>query len=158
MNILGIEVGPVGTVCNFVATITYVLLVLSYIIKNKTLLYIVNNLLSIFYALSWTTCIIGLMISNIFYKKIVKRDKLHRLTLVAGDMLLHVLPVCLLYYYGPTKSDVKISYLILATILFMILSHNYLLKIYVGVPKYILLYLGPLIFLSSFYYLFSYKN
>jgi len=149
MKLFSIEFGHKAALTKFVSFLIYLFLFLKYT-SNYYLLFI-DDILSILYGLAWATCISGLLITNIFHKEIVKRSKIKRSTLIGIDIFGHILPLYLIYYYGPKKSRVNIWYLLIAIISFIILFGKYYKNVYIGVPPFILFILSPIIIIVSFY-------
>ena len=156
MKIFNFKTGHIATITKYIAILTYILLVLSHIVKQKRILSYINDILSILYGIIWTAGICGFLINNIFYKQMMNRDKYTRFTLILEDIFGHILPLFLIYYYGPTTTHVTFRYYALFIILFTFLFGNYFSKIYVGVPKLLIIVVAPFIALMTFYMRYSY--
>ena len=148
MKFFGFYVGHGATITKYISTITYILLALSHVEKKQA---IIDDILSILYGLVWVVGICGLLINNVFYEQLRKRDKLtkHRRFLI--DIFGHILPLVLIYYYGPTKTRINFSYYAIAVILFTLLFKGFFAKIYIGVPELLFAWLAPFIAITAFY-------
>ena len=91
MKLFGVPIGNVTALTKYIATPIYLFLLLKYFVKQQYYHLIINDILSVLYGLSWATCIVGLIITNFYYKKIVARDKINRLTLILIDICLSIL-------------------------------------------------------------------
>ena len=139
----------------YVSGLVYALLYLSHTLKSRTHLYYINNALSILYGPMCAVAVCGVLINNLFHEQIRKRDKTSSLVRVGSDIFGHVLPFVLIYYYGPTKSDVPLAQYVVLVSLFFLFFRQYILRAYIGVPAPILLGLAPVICLFMFYIRFS---
>ena len=95
MNIFNVKIGHIATITKYIAILTYVLLALYHIVKQKLLLSYINDILSILYGFVWMAGICGFIINNIFYDQMMKRDKYSRFTLFFEDIFGHILPIFL---------------------------------------------------------------
>ncbi len=151
-TIFNIRINPkVPTITKYISTLIYILLILYHKIENVYINNILNDILSILYGLAWVLFICGLLINNVYHKELMKKHNLNRRTQLFGDIFGHILPLILIYNYGPTKTRIKFSHLLISVVLFTLLFGNYFTKVYVGVPPFILLFLAPSIMLFSFY-------
>ena len=154
MIIFGIQM---KAITKYIASLIYLLIYLSYTLQSNTKLYYINNVLSILYGPIWAVGICGLLINNFFHEKIRMRDNTTPSLRIFSDIFGHILPVILMYYYGPTKTSVPFVYYTCFIIAFFVLSKNYFLNTYIGVPPFLLLIIAPLISIMMFYirYIFS---
>ena len=151
-TIFNIRINPnVPTITKYISTLIYILLILYHKIENVYINNILNDILSILYGLAWVLFICGLLINNVYHKELMKKHNLNRRTQLFGDIFGHILPLILIYNYGPTKTRIKFAHLLISVVLFTLLFGNYFTKVYVGVPPFILLFLAPSIMLFSFY-------
>ena len=148
-------------ITKYIATAVYILLYFSNTLKTNTntntKLYYINNTLAIFYGPIWAVAICGILINNFFHDKIKKRDKTTPFVRISSDIFGHILPVILMYYYGPQKTSISFMYYIIFIIAFFVLFKNYLLDTYVGVPPLLLLVIAPLISIVMFYIRYKIK-
>ena len=121
------------------------------ITKNDNIKLYVGDILSILYGFSWAVFVCGLLINNIYYKDIANRDSIKRWYLILSDIFGHILPLYIIFYYGPKVTRINFKYLVFFVILSILLLGNYFSKIYIGCPNYIIYFLVPFITLSTFY-------
>tara|TARA_B100000575_G_scaffold113639_1_gene90416 strand:- start:1332 stop:1817 length:486 start_codon:yes stop_codon:yes gene_type:complete len=155
-TIFNIKINPkVPTLTKYISTLIYILLILYHKIENDYIHNILNDILSILYGVAWVLFICGLLINNVYHKELMKKHNLNRRSQIFGDIFGHILPLILIYNYGPRKTRVKLSHLLILVASFILLFGNYFTEVYVGVPPFIILILAPLIILFSFYYRFK---
>ena len=140
---------------NFLTTYSAISIYICVLLKlliNETI--IIDNLLSFLYGLAWTVCIIGLIINKFYYKEILIKYGLTRLSQHLSDIFGHIIPLILILYFSPKKTNLTfinfIQFYILLTIIYIIifgLPH----KIYVGVPLLVIYLLSTIILLLSTY-------
>ena len=135
----------------YVSGLVYVLLYISHTIRSREALYYINNALSILYGPMCAVAVCGVLINNLFHEEIKKRDKTSTLVRVGSDVFGHVLPFVLIYYYGPTKSDVTVTQYLALVAMFFLFFRRYLLRAYIGVPAPLLLGLAPVLCVFMFY-------
>ena len=155
-TIFNIKINPkVPTLTKYISTLIYILLILYHKIENDYIHNILNDILSILYGVAWVLFICGLLINNVYHKELMKKHNLNRRSQIFGDIFGHILPLILIYNYGPRKTRFKLSHLLILVASFILLFGNYFTEVYVGVPPFIILILAPLIMLFSFYYRFK---
>ena len=157
MELFGITMGHIATITKYIAILTYIFVALSRIVKQKPSIDYINDILCILYGFVWAVAICGILINNIFYKKIMQRHNLSRYKLIFDDIFGHILPLYLIYYYAPKTTRVMFRYYALFIILFTILLGNFFATVYVGVPKPLLVIAAPLIAISAFYIRYVYQ-
>ena len=135
----------------YVSSLVYALLYLSHTLKSRVALDYTNDALSILYGPMCAVAICGLLINSFFHEEIQKRDKTSTLVRIGSDIFGHVLPFALVYYYGPTKSNISMTQYIALLLLFFTFFREHILRAYVGVPVPVLLGLAPVICISMFY-------
>lgn len=151
-------------ITKYISSLVYILLYLSRTQKSKQIKSIVNNALVLLYGPMWAVSICGVIINNFYHKKIKARDKTSTIVRIGSDIFGHILPVILIYLYGPTERQISplISPLIytliytLIIMLFFFTTGTYLVNTYIGVPKNLILIVAPLICLLAFYIRFIY--
>ena len=149
MIIFGIQM---KTLTKYVAAIVYLLLYLSNTIRDKKKLYYIDNFLSFLYGPIFTVGICGFLINNFFHTEIRKRDNVHPVFRILGDIFGHILPLILMINYGPDKTDIPFGIYCLIVSVFFILLKNYLQDTYIGVPPILLLFIAPAISILAFYF------
>ena len=141
-----------------ISSAIYIFLFLQYLIKknyinNSSFVNFVHNILTIEYGLAWGVAICGLIV-NIFYKRtnIDRRWADYQLRLI--DVFGHILPLILLCFFAPEKTNLKFSTIVLSYVMLGLLYTfigTKIANIYVGVPPVILYVLFPFIMLSAIY-------
>jgi len=145
------------TITKYISTLIYILLYLSLTIKKPNQLYYINNALSILYGPICAVAFCGLIINNFFHEEIRKRDNTSTLVRIGSDIFGHILPLVLIVLYGPKKTSVSFIYYLIIIFIFFYLCTDYLLRVYIGVPRNLITIVAPLICITAFYMRFIYK-
>tara|TARA_B110000008_G_scaffold235595_1_gene240525 strand:- start:923 stop:1390 length:468 start_codon:yes stop_codon:yes gene_type:complete len=148
MIILGIQM---KAITKYVATLVYCLLYFFQTTKNPTRAKQIGNILSILYGPITAVAIIGLVINNFYHSKIQKRDGTSIWVRIGSDIFGHILPLWLIYTYGPTQTNVSLLLYLAIIAIFFISMKKYLLETYIGVPQFLITSIAPLICIVMFY-------
>ena len=101
--------------------------------------------------------ICGLIINAYFYQQILQKYHLSRWMQHFSDVFGHLLPLILMYFYAPRKTDLTFPAMLL---IYLVLSVGYFFivgnpaEVYVGVPAPVLFLLPPAVLLLATYFRF----
>ena len=132
------------------AITTYICLLIKWKSNNERVVKIVDVILSILKPLSVSIMICGLVINN-FCDDFVKNFGAKRHHLILSDVFGHILPCILLFKYAPKTSYIPSYIPVLLAFLPIVFLHKLYIKQYPGVPKYLIIYAFPALFLISYY-------
>ena len=139
------------------AITTYICLIIKWKSSNEKLVKAIDELLPILKSLSVSVLICGFIINN-FCDDFVKKIGAKRHHLILSDIFGHILPCILLFKYSPKTSSIS-PYVPLLLALFSVM---FLYKLYInqypGVPKPLITYVFPAIFLISYYYIYGWNS
>jgi hypothetical protein len=141
-------------------TITFNISFIIYIIigiklfLNDNLVQNIDYILPIFYGLSFSLLICGLIINNVYYHKFVTVYGATRNNLIISDIVGHIIPFLLVYNYVPDNSELSPMIPVVISAIYIIFLSDYFIKIYIGVPSWLIRYAGPFLFLLSYFYKF----
>ena len=108
-----------------------------------------DNVLAVMFGPAWAIAICGLLVNNVFYKGIAKRDKTTLLGRRVGDIFGHVLPAVFVTMYAPDLIPMSsCTYTTIVVALFALLV-PVLRQVYVGVPGWVLWGLAPFVVLFA---------
>ena len=138
-------------ITKYISTLVYILLYLSLTLKKSNQLFYINTVLSILYGPICAVALCGLIINNFYHTEIRKRDNTSTIVRIGSDIFGHVLPLILIFLYGPKKTSVSFVHYLLIILLFFYLFTDYLLRTYIGVPKILITTIAPLICITAFY-------
>ena len=139
-------------ITKYVSGVVYILLYLFHNLKNSIAKYYIKNILAIFYGPMWSVCICGLLINNLLGEEMHKYYKTSKLSLFLSDIFGHILPLIVIIYYGPKKTDVSFLTYLFIIFIFFVLTKNYLIKTYIGVPPVLITTIAPSICIIMFYH------
>ena len=134
----------VKTVSKYFAAAVYVAAALKVFSKVGTQLRLTaDNALALLFGPAWSIAVCGVLINNVYFEGMAKRDRTTPLGRKVGDVFGHVLPAVVVTLWAPdTMPITQCTYSAGLIVLFGILV-PWLREVYVGVPAWVMWGLAP---------------
>ncbi len=110
-----------------------------------------RNVLGVAFGPAWAIAVCGLLVNNVYYKELAKRDRTTLLGRRVGDVFGHALPAAVATALGPKALPVSLPTYSLVLLCIYALALPMLERVYVGVPTWVLWGLAPFTMLAATY-------
>ena len=110
---------------------------------------IAADVLAIMFGPAWALAVCGLLVNNVYYKGIAKRDRTTVLGRRVGDVFGHALPALLVTLYAPDQIPLTKCTYSAGIIVLVALLVPWLRRVYIGVPGWVTWGLAPAVALAA---------
>ena len=140
------------TISKYVALSVYIsVIVLHLKPENSRAHRTASNALALLFGPAWAVAICGLLINNVFYRAMERRDRTTPAGRLLGDVFAHVAPAALVCLYAPATFPVSKTSYAAAILTLLTLLGPWLCDVYVGVPRSLIWVAAPAILLGATY-------